>query len=365
MDPCPEPHALTDQPDRRFDLAVLDSFTDEVLKSAGARDTDAAIVSAHLLGANLSGHDSHGIGILPAYVHHAKTGLVELRAKNYVLNETAVILQIDARGGWGASAGHRALDQAIEKAKKNGLTALTIGNSHHLGRIGAFAEQAAQAGLVSMHFVNVTDHAPLVAPYRGSDARFGTNPVCIGYPATGKRPEFVLDMATSRVALGKVRVAANKGQLVPRGSLIDEMGMPTTDPSGMAGFELKGALLPMARHKGYGLAFACELLAGVLSRGGTMQPETPRRGGIRNGMFSILIDPAAFGDSDWMEAEVEAMADYALASPPMDWDSPVLYPGDPERAWRGKRQREGIPLDESTVEQLNKAAENAGCTERL
>lgn len=356
---------MTDTPDRRFDIATLDGFADHVLRAAGARDTDAAIVSAHLLGANLAGHDSHGVGMLPAYVRHAREGLVALRAKNKVINETPVILQIDAGGGWGASAGRRAIDQGVTKAKKSGLAAVTLGRAHHLGRIGAFGEQAAEAGLVSMHFVNVTDHAPLVAPFRGSDARFGTNPVCITYPATKQRPVFLLDMATSQIALGKVRIAANKGYTLPPGALINEHGMPTTDPGGMSGTELKGALTPLGRHKGYGLAFACEILAGVLSGAGTLQPEHERRGGIQNRMFSILIDPAAFGDTGWMDAEVEAMSEYVLASPPMDWDSPVLYPGDPERAWRGKRAREGVPLDETTIEQLNKAAETAGADDRL
>jgi uncharacterized oxidoreductase len=356
---------LSDTQDIRVPIARLDGFADQVLRAAGARDTDAAIVAAHLVGANLAGHDSHGIGMLPAYVRHASEGLVKLRARNAVLNETQVILQVDAVGGWGAPAARRVMAQGIAKARKSGLSVITLGNAHHLGRIGAYGEQAAEAGLIALHFVNVTDHAPLVAPFRGSDARFGTNPICIAYPATGQRPSFVHDMATSKIALGKVRVAANKEQTVPAGALINEHGMPTTDPTGMGGFELKGALTPLGRHKGYGLGFACELLAGLLSRGGTIQPGNERRGGIQNNMVSILLDPAAFGDADWMEAEVDAMAEYALASPPMDWDSPVLYPGDPERAMTGKRTREGVPLDAKTVDQLNKAAEAAGSSERL
>ena len=216
-----------------------------------------------------------------------------------------------------------------------------------------------------MHFVNVTDHAPLVAPFRGSDARFGTNPVCICFPATPNRSSFLLDMATSKIALGKVRIAASQGHKLPPGSLITETGMPTDDPSGMAGDELKGALTPLGRHKGYGLAFACELLAGLLSGGGTLQPEHKRRGGIQNSMLSILINPEAFGDKGWIETEIEAMSEYALASPPMDWDSPVLFPGDPERAWRGKRERDGIPLEEATLALLNKTAVKVGSKERL
>ena len=352
-------------PERRLNPAELQAFCHAALAAAGARPDDAACVAAHLIDANLKGHDSHGTGLLPAYAQHMKHGQVNPAATETTLADTSVILRVDADGGWGAPAGQRLVERAGAKARTHGLAAATLGHVHHLGRIGAYAEQAAAAGLVSMHFVNVTDHAPLVAPYRGSDARFGTNPVCIGYPATQTRPPFLLDMATSQIALGKVRIAANRGVPVPSGSLIDKRGMPTTDPGGMAGFELEGALTPLGKHKGYGLAFACELLAGVLGGGGTIQPGTPRKGGISNGMFSIFIDPAAFGDTDWMQAETDAMARYALASPPMDWDSPVLYPGDPERAIAGKRAKEGIPMDEITIRQLNAVAEELGVAERL
>ncbi|WP_295691311.1 malate/lactate/ureidoglycolate dehydrogenase [uncultured Maricaulis sp.] len=352
-------------PERRLNPTSLLEFCATVLSAGGASKDDAACVAAHLVDANLKGHDSHGAGLLPAYLRHMERGQVNLEASDQVLADTSVILRIDADGGWGAPAGQRLVERASAKAREHGLAAATLGHVHHLGRLGAYAEQAAAAGLVSIHFVNVTDHAPLVAPYRGTDARFGTNPVCIGYPATATRPAFLLDMATSQIALGKVRIAANRGVALPSGSLIDARGMPTTDPSGMAGFELEGALTPLGKHKGYGLAFACELLAGVLGGGGTIQPGTPRRGGISNGLFSIFIDPAAFGEPDWMQAETDAMARYALASPPMDWDSPVLYPGDPERAIAGKRAKEGIPMDEVTIGQLNTVAEALGVAERL
>ena len=349
----------------RIDASELERFVARVLIAAGARRDDAAATAAHLVEADLKGHDSHGAALLPTYLDHIRDGLVTLDASDRIVRETPVLLQIDADGGWGVPVTHRLMARAIDKAKTCGLAAATLSHAHHIGRIGAYAEQAAEAGLVSLHFVNVTDHAPLVAPYRGSDARFGTNPVCIAFPATAARPAFVHDMATSRIALGKVRVAAARGLPVTDGCLIDTRGMPTTDPTGMAGFDMKGALTPAGLHKGYGLAFACEFLAGILSGNGTIQPQNPRRGGLQNGLFSVLVDPSAFGDPDWMEREMDAMADYALASPPMDWDSPVLYPGAPERAFEGKRRREGIPVDAATLARLNAAAEAAGIADRL
>lgn len=351
--------------DVRLTGPQLTDFATALLVAAGARPEDAGILAAHLVAADLAGHDSNGIALLPAWLDQAAQNFITLDAEDRILTETASLLRVDAGGGWGPPAAERLIDRAGAKALEHGLAAATLGHVHDLGRIGAYAERAAAAGLAAVIFVNVTGRAPVVAPFHGSDARFGTNPVCIGFPATANRAAFLLDMATSRISLGRLKIAAARGQEIPPGSLIDANGMGTTDPTAMSGPERKGALTPMGRHKGYGLAFACELFGGVLSGGGTVQPEHPRSGAVRNGMFAILIDPAKFGDAGWMEHEIEAMADYALASPPMDWDSPVLYPGDPERALRGKRLRDGIPLAPETVEALNATAAALGCKARL
>lgn len=354
-----------DSTDTRIQAAELTGFAAGVLAAAGAREADARAVGEHLVAANLAGHDSHGIGLLPAYVKHIAEGLVALDTAAKVIHRHGAVVKLDAKGGWGRPAGEIAMAEGMKTAAKTGVAAVTLSNAHHLGRIGAYGEMAAQAGFIALLFVNVTDHDPMVAPYRGSDARFGTNPVCIALPPTPGRAMFLLDFATSRIALGKARVAANRGKRVPFGSILDEHGQPTDDPSGFAGFEMRGALAPFGDHKGYGLAFAAELLAGVLSGGGTIQPENARRGGIQNQMLTLLLDPAAFGDEAAMEAEMDAMMRYALASLPADWDAPVMMPGDPERAKRAKRSAQGIPLDAKTLEQLNAAAEAAGSKLRL
>ncbi|WP_421790671.1 malate/lactate/ureidoglycolate dehydrogenase [Hyphobacterium sp.] len=351
--------------DLRIQAAELTAFASEALEKSGARPADALTVAKHLVGANLAGHDSHGIGLLPAYVKHAVEGLVDVTADPEILHDKGAVLKVAAHDSWGKVAGDFAMKAAFPKVDALGLCAVTVSNAHHLGRIGAYGELAAQEGFAALFFVNVTDHDPMVAPYRGTDARFGTNPVCIALPPTGAKPAFLLDMATSRIAMGKARVAANKGGRVPFGSIIDADGMPTDDPSGFKGFEQKGALAPFGDHKGYGLAFAAELLAGAFSGGGTIQPGNERRGGIRNQMLAIVMQPDAFGDPADMEREMEAMWSYATASPPADWDSPVIAPGDPERALRKRRSESGIPLDPETVKQLNAAAEAVGVEGRL
>lgn len=345
---------------RRLPAASLRQFIRAVLEAAGARDRDASAVAHHLVQANLMGHDSHGISMLPAYVKHIQAGLVDLAADPRVKHQSGVVLQVDAGGGWGAPAGKFAVEAAIPVARAQGAALVTLANVHHLGRIGAFAEYALSAGLVSLHFVNVMDHAPLVAPFGGIEARLGTNPVCIAFPVQDHHAPVLLDMATSRIALGKARVAAARGERVPFGSILDAAGRPTDDPSGVAGFEVRGALTSMGDHKGYGLALMCELLAGALSGAGTVQPGNPRRGGIQNSMLSILINPEFFGDPEWLRAEATRMCDFACSSPAMAGHDAVLIPGDPERLRSRARGSEGIGLDRETLRQLEEVAEAVG-----
>ncbi|MBI1236848.1 MAG: malate/lactate/ureidoglycolate dehydrogenase [Alphaproteobacteria bacterium] len=351
--------------DIRISAAELTTFCAAALARAGAKEGDARAVADHLVMANLCGHDSHGAGLLPTYLRHVAEGLVDVHAVPEVIHDKGAILKVAGHDAWGRIAGEFAMTAAFPKAEALGACILTLSNAHHLGRIGAFGEMAAQEGFAAIFFVNVTDLDPVVAPYQGTDGRFGTNPVCIALPPTGTKPAFLLDMATSRIAMGKARIAASKGLRVPFGAIIDENGLPTDDPSGFKGFDQKGALTPFGDHKGYGLVFAAELLAGVFSGGGTIQPGHERRGGIRNQMMAVILSPDAFGDPAAMDREMEAMWEYALASPPADWDSPIVAPGDPERSLRKRRAAEGVPMDPETLKQLNAAAESVGVTERL
>src|SRR5213076_2393889 len=211
------------------------------------------------------------------------------------------------------------------------------------------------AGLVSLHFVNITDQRPAVAPWRGSDGRFGTNPLCIALPGPSPDRPIIADMATSRIAMGKVRVARNKGEDVAPGTLLDAEGKPTTDPHVMYR-RPRGALMTFGEHKGYALAFVCEMLAGAVTGSGTMRPERQDAESVTNGMLTIVIDPARIADQAWMANEIRAMADYITASPPRRADEPVLIPGDPERANRAKRLQDGVPIDEETWREIVTAA---------
>jgi uncharacterized oxidoreductase len=220
----------------------------------------------------------------------------------------------------------------------------------------------AAAGVISMHFVNVISRA-IVAPHGGSDARFGTNPVCIGVPLTG-RPPVILDFATSMIAQGKTRVAHNKGEPVPAGVLIDDQGRPSTDPRWTV-VPPFGALLTFGGHKGYGLALMCELLGGALAAGATQRDDETGRKRVLNGMLSVLIDPAALGDRSAFEAEAEAFIAWAKASPPREDFPPVMTAGEPERAARTRRSAEGVPVDGTTWNEILDAARKLGVDPEL
>ena len=339
-----------------------------ILKKGGSNTDEAQIVADHLVRSNLSGHDSHGVGMLPTYIRMLKANLLKPNQNPELFKVDGSIMMFDGNRGYGQAVGKIAMDKAIKKCKTTGMVLMTLRNAHHLGRIGTYGEQSIAAGLISLHFVNVTDHPPVVCPYGGSDARLNTNPICLAMPGTKKQPQILLDMATSRIALGKTRVAFNKGQSLIEGLVIDHSGQPSTDPAVMAAYMFPersdnpqiGALTPVGDHKGYGLALFCELLGGMMSGGGTVQPEHSRKKSIINNMFTILIDPKRLIDLSWMHHEVEEIVKYCKASPPAEQEKPVLVAGDPERQAKNERRSSGIPLDNETWEQIQEVGKTLG-----
>ena len=333
-----------------------------LLERAGSEPAEATQVADHLVDANLRGHDSHGIGMIPHYVHNITNGSVSPNTGLSVLRDGGAVMLFDGGMGYGQRVGAEMMERLIARARELGAVVAALRNVHHLGRIGTYAEMAVAASLVSIHFVNVTGHPPLVAPYRGSQARFGTNPICIGVPGTARHQPFLLDMATSVIALGKVRVALNKGEPITAGTLVDARGRPTTDPKVMFPDDEaeRGALLPLALHKGYGLLFAAELLAGVVGSGGTSNPSTAHLDTIRNNMLTVVIDPSTLVEPDRMERELDTIIDYVTSSPPANPDEPVLVAGDPERMMLERRMADGIPVDPVTWDGILDAGELVG-----
>ena len=316
---------------------------ERILQAAGSQAAEARTVAANLVLANLSGHDSHGVGMLPRYVDAVLEGGLVPNTGVRVTLDTGSLLGLDGQRGFGQVVGEQAMALGIARARAHGSCIMTLGNAHHLGRIGHWAEMAVEAGLVSLHFVNVQAQ-PAVAPWGGADGRFGTNPCCIGIPIAGQ-PPFLLDFATSRVAQGKMRVAHNEGRRVEPGYVIDPDGRPTTDPGVVVVPQPPGA-------RGN--------LFGALTGTGTWHRTHGGQRAVYNGMLTILIDPARLAERSEFEHEAVAFVDWLRQAPPAEGVPGVQVAGDPERAARVQREREGIRIDASTWAEIEAAGAKVG-----
>ena len=271
---------------------------------------------------------------------------------------------VDAHYGFGQTAGPFVTELGIAKARRDGVAIVALRHSGHLGRIGEWAEQAAAAGLVSVHFVNVAGSL-LVAPFGSVDRRFSTAPFAAAFPVAGA-PPIVLDFATAAVAEGKVLVASRGGKPLPDGVLIEPDGRLSSDPRTLFGDvdgaerdnkRGAGAIRTFGEHKGSGLALMCELLAGALTGSGTSGPG-PRR--FCNGMLSIFIDPGVCGPHEALAAEVRGYLDFLRGARPATVDGAMLLPGEPERLTRAQRLADGVPLPDAVWDTLLRAGQAHG-----
>ncbi len=331
-----------------------------ILEAAGSAAAEADAVAARLVGANLAGHDSHGVIRVPQYVDQVRAGQIVPNRSALVVSETDAVTVLDGQGGYGQIVGAQSVQAAIDKARRHGIALSALRRSAHLGRLGDWAEMAAAAGMASIHFVNATGIPLRVVPHGGRDGRGTTNPLAMGIPVAGGEP-VVLDFATSAVAEGKVRVARNKGVPIPPDCLLDADGRPTTDPNALYA-EPPGNLVPfggaVTGHKGGALWLMVDLLAGAFTGGGCSRlPEGEPR--FASNMLSIVIAPEAYADAG-LAAEIRRFLGFVKSSRPRAPGSEVLLPGEPERRARAARLKDGVPIDPTTWEQILAAAERQG-----
>jgi uncharacterized oxidoreductase len=346
----------------------LERLVTEVFASAGCSRPEAERIARYLVGANLAGHDSHGVVRIPRYVQLLRDGLVVADQNVAVLVDTPVLAVVDGKYGFGQTVAPRAVEIGIEKCKQMGLAAVALRNSGHVGRIGDWADMAAQAGLISIHFVNAAGSV-IVAPFGSVERRFSTAPYCVGVPLPG-RPPLILDFATSVVAEGKVLVASQGGKAIPPDALIGPDGTPSDDPRLLYGDYIasgrrdirqgQGALRAFGDHKGSGLAIMCEILGGALSGTGCTSPD--RR--IANGMFSLYIDPARVDPNGIFPEEAMRYVDFVKQAKPVPPASETLVPGEPEQRTRAQRLQDGVPLTEETWRLLLETARSVGADVR-
>lgn len=331
--------------------SVLKTFVASIFRAAGCHDPEAQRVAHYLVESNLVGHDSHGVIRVPPYVVWLQTGKVLANRTPVVAFETDVLAMVDGRDGFGQTAGEFAMEVGIAKARQKGVAVIALRNSGHLGRIGDWPLQAARAGLASLHFVSTSGFGLLVAPFGGIDRRLSANPIAAGIPREGDVP-IILDISTSAIAEGKVKVAANKGTTVPDGCLVDAQGQPTNDPRRFY-TQPPGALLPFGGHKGYGLSVITEVLAEILTGNGCSNPQAPR---LSNGMLSILLDPQAFPTEQPFLSELRRFVEFVKSSRTIQPGGEILMPGEIEEQTRAQRLRSGIELDATTWRQLTETA---------
>jgi len=340
-----------------IDVERLRAAVRELMLGFGSARREIELVADNLIQANLTGHDSHGIGMLPRYANAFLEGGLKANAHVLTKLDSGTLLALDGQAGFGQVIGHEAMELGIARAKSHGSCIVALANSHHLCRIGAWAEMAVDQGLVSMHFVNVIAR-PIVAPWGGRDGRFGTNPFAVGIPVPGRAP-VILDLATSMIAQGKTRVAHNKGESLAPGALLDDRGEPTTNPK-FGVVEPLGALRTFGEHKGFGLALVCELLGGALAGGLATHSAADGKQRVLNGMLTVLFDPQRLGDAAVYSAEMQAFLDWVVASPPQAGTERVRVAGEPERESRAQRVAHGIPVDATTWNELLAAAAKLG-----
>ena len=331
--------------------ADLHRLARDLLCAVGTEPSAAEIIADSLIDANLAGHDSHGVLRLPAYLEGAQLGYVLPTAVPKLLSHSGATAIVDAADGWGQPAMWLATRAAIDCAREHGLGAAVVQHSYHIGRVAPYVESIAREGMIGQAMANA---APAVAPFGGRSRVMGTNPMAWAVPRAAGAPPICLDVATAGIAEGKLRVARARGFPVPAGNLVDHEGRPTTEPDD---FYAGGALLPFGGHKGSGFSLFAQFIGRGLAQMDPSSYDGPR--GV-NGPFILAIDISRFTDLERFRAEAEAQCAAVTDSLPAEGVKAVLLPGQPELAMRATRERDGVPVADSTWHELEALAQEHG-----
>ena len=337
-------------------VAELRPIMRELLLSVGTSPEHADLVADSLIDANLAGHDSHGVLRILHYLEMAGTGDVVPTAHAEIIREHGATVTIDGHWGWGQPSMWMASDCAGKRAREFGIGAAIVTNSYHIGRVAPYVEHLGRQGLIAIAMSNA---GRAVAPYGSRQRVMGTNPIAWAVPGPEGDDPISLDIATAFIAEGKARVARARGVEVPVGAVIDSNGYPSVDPND---FYDGGALLAFGAHKGSGLSILAQLL-GVGLMGATADTLTSHRGG--NGPMIIAMDVAAFVDpAVFAERVADQATEIRTAEPAVGFDQ-VLMPGDAELLNRVNRQRDGIPVPDSTWAEIQRLHYELNNTVRL
>jgi LDH2 family malate/lactate/ureidoglycolate dehydrogenase len=336
-----------------FTAAFLETHITKLLVALDTPDDLAELVASSLVGANLAGHDSHGVGLVPSYAAQIRAGTLKPAARASVEPAAGMLATLAVNGawGWGPPAGFLAAEQTIARAQQYGIAAAVIRECQHIGRVGQYVERIASHHLIGIVTCNSSSG---VAPFGGKHRTLGTNPIAIAAPRQGGQAPVMFDGSTSVVAGNKLKVQVDKGLPAPAGWIIDRDGHPSTKSED---YFAGGALLPLGGHKGYALSVMVELLAGLLSgNSASFLPDFA----AGNGVLVIVIRPDAFMPIDQYLAQVERACAALQAVPRLRDAQPVLLPGEPEQLARAERSANGIPLPEATWQSLAELSGSLG-----
>jgi uncharacterized oxidoreductase len=327
--------------------ARLEDLTTRIFAALGAPEADARWVATLLVRANLRGHDSHGVIRVPQYVGAVREGQINPRPKMTVLQETSTTAVVDGDLAFGQVVARRATEVALERAARHGLAAVGVRRAYHVGRLADYVELAAERGFVGLMWTNAASAASVV-PHGGIGRRLSTNPLAAAVPGPNGEIALSIDMATSVVAEGKVRVKRNRKEPLPAGWAIDAAGRPVTDSGAFYGPPRAG-LLPMAGHKGTALGLVVEVMGGILSGAGAigLQP-----GPGVNGCLILLVEIERFLPLAEFTRQVQDLVTFVKSAEPAAAGVEVMVPGEPEARTERERRAHGIPVEDETWRQI-------------
>jgi uncharacterized oxidoreductase len=339
----------------------LEEIAFQLFCAAGAPEEHSRIVASHLAENNLTGHDSHGFIRVLQYIRQIKEGVIMPAAKPEVVAESPGTAQVDGHYGFGQVAAKFSTELAIAKAKKQGVSCVSIRHLGHLGRLGAYGEMAARAGCGMIMYCSGAGKVSSQPAFGGFQRKMGTNPIAMAFPSEEEGP-ILSDFATSVAAEGKIRVYRARGHRLPDGWLLDKEGRPTNDPND---YYAGGAILPVGGsvgHKGYCLAFMTELFSGILSRDGFAASPGKQ---FSNASLIVVIDIDRFVPLAAAKSEASKMVAYVKDTPPAKGFEQVFYPGEKEARNRKERGKTGVEIEDDTWNQVVALVKEYGVADKV
>ncbi len=338
-------------------VSEAEQFISSALQAEKVPTKDATIVANLMVQSDLAGADGHGIFRLPAYLKRIRAGGVNLKPNIHVEREQGATALINGDNALGHLVMNRAVELAIEKVKKYSVCWIGSHYGNHSGAASVYVRKLAEQGYVGIYMA--VGNANHMAPWGGIDLLLSTNPIAIAVPA-GNGPTVLLDIATTVAAYGKVKLAAQKGELMPEGWMIDRQGKSITDPKQSSG----GSLLPIGGYKGYGLAVMIGLLAGALNNAAvgksTIDFNVHHDLVTNTGQTIIAVDPSAFGDKNEFVDRVTALVNDLKNSATLPGVNEILVPGEGAANTMMSRMQKGIPIAPELLEALNACAQECG-----